>query len=503
MEKNLAQKTMKNSFWNFSSSLVVRIGSLIFTILLARFLLPEGFGIYNLVFSIAFLFMTFFHSGINESLLRYISESLGKNDKRKTKSYFQYLFRLKLIISGAFSALLILLAYPLSFYIFKKPIIFLPLILSAGYIFLFSFEGFLDSLFFALKKVKYLFLKEIFSQSLKVGIILAVFFIFTPEYYILGIIAGLIITAILILALLFYLFYHLMPYLFQKGERISKKDKGRIIHFVAYLLLGGVSFAFFGCIDVIMLGLLIEDAVFIGYYRSAFILVSSLGGLMTFSYVLLPVLTQMGKDKIENAFNRIFRYNMIASIPAAFGVAILSKYIIRLIYGYDYLEAALPLYFLSSLIVLGVMVALFLSLFSALEKPRIYLPLLIGIIILNVLLNYILITTLDKYSLIWATTGAGIATVVSWIIYSIGLGWLAYKHLDVKTDLTLLIKPTIASLIMALGVYSTLQFVPNMNILSGIFEVMLGVLIYSIIMLLIKGIVKEDLLLFKSILRRK
>ena len=48
-KESLTEETMKNSFYNMTGTIVSRIGGLILTVILARFLLPELFGIYSLV----------------------------------------------------------------------------------------------------------------------------------------------------------------------------------------------------------------------------------------------------------------------------------------------------------------------------------------------------------------------------------------------------------------------------------------------------------------------
>ena len=65
--ETIKQEVIKNSIWNFFMSLIIKTGGLIFTILLARFLFPEKFGIYSLAMSIVMIFLTFADMGINAS----------------------------------------------------------------------------------------------------------------------------------------------------------------------------------------------------------------------------------------------------------------------------------------------------------------------------------------------------------------------------------------------------------------------------------------------------
>ena len=51
-EENLSQLAVTSSGYKIISSLIGKVGGLIFTVVLARLLMPELFGAYQLVFSI-------------------------------------------------------------------------------------------------------------------------------------------------------------------------------------------------------------------------------------------------------------------------------------------------------------------------------------------------------------------------------------------------------------------------------------------------------------------
>ena len=128
---------MRNSFWSFLTAMISRGGVLIFTIILARFLMPANYGIYSLVLATSMVFYTFADLGLSQTLARYISHSLVK-DKKKIPSYYQYLLKTKFIFAAVVSILLLLLAYPLSIFVYKNEALFLPFLISALYIFILS-----------------------------------------------------------------------------------------------------------------------------------------------------------------------------------------------------------------------------------------------------------------------------------------------------------------------------------------------------------------------------
>jgi len=497
---SLTSQVIKGSFWNTLTSIVQRVGGLIITIILARVLLPEGFGTYNLVLSIALLFTLFTEGGINSAVVRYLSET--NNNKKKTKLCFQYILKLKIIILLISSGLLILLVFPLSFIVFKKPVILIPLIIASFFIFIFSLGNFFNSLFFAIKKVKYITLKEFIYQFSRVLIItLAIwlsFFHLNTAY----VMIILTISSLIALLFIFYKTYILSPYLFKKQELnsfLAKEDKKRILNFTFIITITSISYLLLGNIDTLMFGALVNDITQLGIYRSAFTLASSIAGLFALGQVLLPIFVQVKKIRLGEAFNKVLKYSMAFAIPATFGLAVLSSYFIVLIYGYEYIEATIPLIILSFLIIPFVQISLFSCLFLAKERLKEYTYFLIAIIMINIFLNYAFIKLFLYYLPNFIVIGVAIATLLSWFFYSIGLEIIARKKLKIQSDITLFIKPIFASLVMVMIIsLLKIRFV-TLNLVSGFFLVFSGILIYFLTMWLIKGINKEDFLLIREI----
>ena len=68
-------QAIKNSGWTTATILVSKIGSLIFTIITARLLMPELFGLYSLALSTISLFALFSDLGIGQSLIKFVVSS--------------------------------------------------------------------------------------------------------------------------------------------------------------------------------------------------------------------------------------------------------------------------------------------------------------------------------------------------------------------------------------------------------------------------------------------
>src|SRR3989344_1850743 len=143
MAERLGSRVFANSVFNFISVAVNRVGALIFTIILARMLQPELFGLYNLVLTIILIILTIGNFGIDEALTRYVSASYEKKPG-KARAYFAYLFKLKTYILLASVIFLIILAKPIAAFYGNQELSF-PLIVSALYLFLMSLSQFFSS----------------------------------------------------------------------------------------------------------------------------------------------------------------------------------------------------------------------------------------------------------------------------------------------------------------------------------------------------------------------
>ena len=122
-DKSLTNQTLKNSIFNFSISLISKVGAMIFTILIARILLPDLFGLYNLILSIILTVSLFADLGINSALSRYLTESLikGKRFIKEARARVIFLLNVKIGLSLIVSILLFFLSQFLAAIIFKKP----------------------------------------------------------------------------------------------------------------------------------------------------------------------------------------------------------------------------------------------------------------------------------------------------------------------------------------------------------------------------------------------
>ncbi|MFH0712197.1 MAG: oligosaccharide flippase family protein [archaeon] len=85
--KGNSGQAIKNSTYQLATTLTAKIGSIIFTIIIARLLMPELFGLYGLALSTILLISAFSDLGISTTMLTFVSKTIDKK-KSKSKSIF-------------------------------------------------------------------------------------------------------------------------------------------------------------------------------------------------------------------------------------------------------------------------------------------------------------------------------------------------------------------------------------------------------------------------------
>lgn len=427
--KGTEGQAIKNSTFQLSTTLVAKAGSIVFTILIARMLLPELFGLYSLALSTIILFTAFSDLGITTALTTFVSKNIGSKKFVKAKSYFRTLLKYKLFLVLIPSAILLILSYFIANNYYHKPL-FLALLAGGIYIPLVSFVGFLESSFKANNDFKRPFLKEFIFQIVRLAIVPLAIFLFlkfslSQESLVAGIILVLSFCYFLSIIFLIIFFRKKIPFLKEDKKNLSKSEKKGLRKFILPLTATALSGIFFGYIDTIMLGHFVKSE-FIGYYSSAFSLVGSASVIVGFAgAALFPIFARLKGKSLENAFSKTINLTLLISIIGALVAFFGAGAIINIIYGSEYAPALTLLKIFSLLILVLPLSGIYDSYFFSQEKTKIVAYLLIGTTIINIILNYFFITFGLRFGMMEAVIGACIATVTSRYVYFFGLS--AYK----------------------------------------------------------------------------
>lgn len=488
---------LKSSFYNFWFTLVSKIGGLIFTIIVARLLFPELFGIYSLALTIVLTIVTFISVSLDATLIRYLAESLKRKSVKsetEARSRLAFLFNFEIILSIIVALALFFLSDILAISVFHKPLLALPLKLSAIYLFMNSLVGFWQGIFYVVQKINYNLISETIFQILRIVLVFAILtFYKTAE----GVFIALNIA--FFISFIFLYIASIKKYRFLiRGEKkkLLKQEKKRMLSFFVWMILASFSLLFFTYINMLMLGMFLP-AEFVGYYSVIVSLITAVAALLTFSFVLLPVFTQIEKGKLERGFQKVFRYVSLIAIPASIGLAFIATPVVRVVYGISYVPLQYELAIVATAALLSLVVAetafttVLATLFQAKEKPKIPSIIIVIATVANVILSYIFIKISLNFGLQYGLVGVALATFLTRYGNLIALSALAKKKFNMSIKASYIIKPLIASIIM-LGFLFLCDYFFDLSILMGIVMIIVAIALYIVIMFVLKGLNRED-----------
>jgi len=485
-QKHLTSSIITNVIYNGISNAISKIGALIFTIVIARMLFPELFGIYSLVITIIITIITFSDLGMGSATVRYLSESLGNKNKKQARSRFQFLLKLKGKLSLIISFILFILSGTIAV-LFKKPELAIPLRIGSFYILINAFYSTVTSVFLSVQKLRYSAIAELIFQASRLILVCILLYFFKSVET---------IFVILTISIMFSLIFSYLilrknfPFLI-KGE-IEPVERKRILKFSGYLTLGSVGAVIFGNIDKLVLGYYVA-AELVGVYAAIITLTGAAFGIISLGSVFMPTFTQFNGQRLERAFKKIFHYLSIIAFPLAFGLAFLALPLIKLLYGAEYVPFALRTsiaftsILLSLLIIENVFTALYTVLFNSKEKPRTTAILNITTSAITIILSIILVIVFIKVNISYSLVAVALAAFIGRYVGLFAAMFICRKQMRISPNLSSILKPFTASLLM-LGYMFVFKFYINLTILTGITLILTSVLIYYISIIGLKGI---------------
>lgn len=415
---------VKNSIFQFSTNFVGKIGSLFFTIILARLLMPELFGLYSLALSTILIFTSISDFGVGNALIRFVSKALSEKNKKRAKAYLIYLGKIKLVLITISIAFLILSARFISEIYYQKPL-FLALLAGVFYIIFLQITTFIGLILQASNYFRGIFYKEIIFQVLRLllvpsAILLALKYSLSNEKILFYIILALAISYLFASLFLWKGPLKKVNFIREKKSELTLRYRKKINAFLLVISVTVLSGLFFSFIDKIMLGRFVAGE-FIGYYSAALGLVGALSSLATFSIVLFPIFSRMRAKKLERGMKKASRVIFTIGTALFLITLLFAPLAILIIYGSEYSPSINILRLLSLLIITIPLIGLYSAYFMSKGKPKIIAILLIVSTVINIFLNYILITSLLKYGQMAAVYGASVATVLSQFLFLFGL----------------------------------------------------------------------------------
>lgn len=474
---NKVRSVFANMSWLMASQIITSVLAFVWTLIIARYLGVTDYGVFGTANSFVVIFGILADLGMATYLVRAISTDFDSENK-----YLNNAITLKVFLCIFYFAVVLvsLLVLGWDFYLVSICLIF-AVETAVKSVFLLMFSSFQ-----AHELIKYQAIANIILNVLSFVFIIAATF---TNYALYGIAFAFVLANIITLIYTTYvLFTNFIDFKWTVDLKMYK-----------HLIISGLPFALtslfytiYYSIDMVMITQFASEYA-TGLYNSTFKLISTLTLFYTiYSAVIFPVMSKLFKDSedlLYLSFNKSIKYLSLITIPLSFATLLYAGDIIFLCYGNQYAEATgvlqVLIWTVCFLFINGACSVLLNSANKEVFVTKVYLY----AAIFNVVLNLILIPKYTVY-------GASISTVLSEIfilileLYMISkINQLPNRHLVFD-----LIKIIIASIAMAVGLYYLH--------LSIWLAIPVGIIIYLIVFILIRGLDKDDRLIINQIISK-
>ena len=481
LKREIAKANVFFTIGRVTSSII----AFFFSIILARLLQPHNFGLYSFCVVVASFFILFTDFGMNSTMVRFVSNYMGKGKYKKASTLIKLIFKYKIILTIVTGVLISIFSNQIATFIFNKPEAGFVVFFSGLLLIVNSLSNFFYFLFYGIKNFIAASVVQVLQNALKFIFVIA---LVVMGMGITGAMTGLIISYLVVVVISSIIIYK--KYNFIISEQKVELDSRILLTFTFWVFLGTTIGMIYGLIDQLMISnmLTIEN---VGFYRIALTWMSSITTLVPITaFVLYPYFSGgTGKKQLNLMFFNSLRYTSIFIFPLAFLLSAYSGPFILFLYKEPFLPAASALSILAFASVFSLLYGIVGSYFSGIKRPDITAKILSFTIILNVIMNYFLIQ-------IYGISGAATATFISSLINFIIFFLVAVLVQKLMFKSAIILKPLIAA---SIAYYITMFFLPNVtNYFTLAFYGILSLVIYLIIMLLIKGITKQDIDYFKK-----
>ncbi|MBL8026469.1 MAG: flippase [Fibrobacteres bacterium] len=485
-------RLIKNSVLNLVNQTIALVASFATSVIVARILKPENYGIFNMTLWLSGLFSWIISLGLIQAVTKYVAEYRGKKQDANVNTVVLFVMKIEIGVSILFTALLVFFSTPIADYFFSENESFyfalafmglLPGILTA--VFSATIDGLQKFEYFT----KYTIITTPIAFAAKIG----------------ALYAGYKINGLLAVNLLFSVvntlfFWHVLK---KEGIRLFagiNPEEGTVrkkiisynwtvsaIQLTAKVVWDKSENFFLGryC-----------SAVQLGYYNLAFNVAQRFMTLLpsTFWRVLFPAMSEYfgsgDKEKISRLFYLSSRYIAFVSFPVGIAGIVLSYPIINYMYGAEYLGSkyALQIFFFSMMITSLSKPGS--AILYGMEKQSFILKYSAVLAVVNIALSLLLI---PKYGALGAAVSYSIVTMagsVGGLIYTCSRVSLIYPFKSI-------FKIMMSSIIM--GIVMTMIVKQEAELLGFILSIPAGIAVYFISSTLWGTFEEEDYTLLKSL----
>lgn len=487
---------LKSSVIVFLGLILSKIFTYVYRIIIAKQFGPEVYGLYSISIMLASWFIVFSTIGLGQGLLRYIPIFRENKEDEKASNVFRKIIFITLTISIIGGGVLFFLSDYLALNVFRDPDL-IPFLR----IFSFSvpFGVLFNILVSSLRAYEEIgwqsFISNILGTGINVLIIVSLILLGLGSLSVpLSYLIGIIITSVVAI----FTLKVKAPVLIKSSPKRYNGLFNEILSYSWPLLFALIIWKIFYWTDTFLIGYFrtIEE---VGFYNAALPIAALLEvSSLIFMQLFFPLVNReynSGEKRTVKELSKqvgkwIFAINLpllilIISFPEAFIIAL---------FGNRFLPASGALRFLT----IGVF---FISLFdisrniiSIKGKSKLIMLDIIGVSIVNVILNLILIP-------VYGITGAGISTAISLMLIGTLFAIQSHHHMGVIPFRRKMLNISLAGLISLLFLFFTKPYFNESSISIGIL-IILFIFTYGSLLVLLNALDNNDKILLRKIIER-
>ena len=414
---------VKSSLFIFLATVISKLASYGYKILIARSFGAEVYGLFSLALIVISIAASIATLGLGEGLVRYISLYRGKKDLESAKKLIITSRNIFFILGLIFTIILILIAPILAEKVFHSndfTTLFIEMVFAFPFILLAT--AYLSTLR-GFERVKtYSALVNIYQNTFRFVVLAVLILAGIGE---LSISISYIITFIGLFLLARHYSKKDLDKIILKDNSGSKKIIYEALNYCWPLLFVGIFYSIFYWTDSLMLGFF-TDVKHVGIYSAAITIISLFSiAPDLFMQLFFPLvsfkMSEGKKEIVKGITQQVTKWIYLLNIPIFLILIIFPEKLLLLLFNDKFLEAVLPLQILSLGALFASIIGLSINLLSIIGKTRLILRNFIALTGLNIILNLILI---PKYGMI----GASIATLITWIVFCIVILYQVFRN---------------------------------------------------------------------------
>jgi len=458
--------------WVFASSIVVLLLHFFQKPIMARYLGPDGFGLFSMAIMIIGIIELIAAFGIDSALVKFVAEYKGKEQKDKVSSLVSSAF-ITILIIGVITSIALFIFSNIFANIFNMPPLSLLLKIYA-LVFPFSLaHAIIISFFNGLREMRYYAFIRLLQASLALTFILALLML---GLGVVGAMLGTVFAIFVTMSLAMVIMKRFVRFTFSD----YKKNTKMLASFGSRLAGANMIGQIYSSIDTIMIGYFLTSTD-VGYYAVA-ISLSKFFWLVprAMSTVAYPAISEYWANNNHQAINKLVdkatKYSACILVFAGMSVIFFAKGIVTFLFTSDFLPAVLPLSILIiGTVIYGIMASIG-DIFASVGKVNLVLKISAIHAVVSVLLNIALIP-------IYGVIGAATATAASYVL-TVGITiYFLSKALSIKLDAYWYTK-----MAMLIGLSAALFC--GLGFLNHYFSAMIALLLYAVIV--IKYLLTEE-----------